>query len=78
MTDPVMTDPVMANPVMTHPVMTHPVMPAKAGIQDLLCRDEDESWIPAFAGMTGGNGSASIYRDVSIAGRVVDARPRRL
>jgi len=29
-------------------------MPAKAGIDDFLCCDEDKSWIPAFAGMTGG------------------------
>ena len=28
-------------------------MPAHAGIHDLLCCDEDKSWIPAFAGMTG-------------------------
>jgi hypothetical protein len=30
-----------------------PVMPAHAGIHDLLCCNEDKSWIPAFAGMTG-------------------------
>jgi hypothetical protein len=29
-----------------------PVMPAKAGIHDFLCCDEDKSWLPAFAGMT--------------------------
>jgi hypothetical protein len=29
-------------------------MPAKAGIRDFLCCNEDKSWIPAFAGMTRG------------------------
>jgi peptide/nickel transport system substrate-binding protein len=33
-----------------------PVMPAQAGIHDFLCCDEDKSWIPACAGMTGGSG----------------------
>jgi hypothetical protein len=36
-------------------------MPAKAGIHDVLCCNE-ESWIPAFAGMTGGTVGGSILR----------------
>jgi hypothetical protein len=33
-----------------------PVMPAQAGIHDFLFCDEGKSWMPAFAGMTGGGG----------------------
>ena len=33
-----------------------PVMPAQAGIHDFRCCNKDKSWIPAFAGMTGGSG----------------------
>jgi hypothetical protein len=29
-------------------------MPAQAGIHDFLCCNEGKSWVPAFAGMTGG------------------------
>ncbi len=32
----------------------YPVMPAHAGIHDLLSLQQRESWIPACAGMTGG------------------------
>jgi hypothetical protein len=38
-----------------------PVMPAKAGIQERVTdRRAGDSWIPAFAGMTGEESSASI------------------
>jgi hypothetical protein len=29
-------------------------MPAKAGIHDFLCCDENKSWMPTTVGMTGG------------------------
>ena len=41
-------------------------MLAQAGIHDFLCCDEDKSWIPACAGMTGVAARTSMFRAVSI------------
>jgi hypothetical protein len=51
-------------------------MPAHAGIHDFLCRNEDKSWMPACAGMTG----ARIVRYPKRLSRVglIAASPRQV
>jgi hypothetical protein len=58
-----------------------PVIPAKAGIHNFLCCNEDKSWIPAFAGMTGGTAGGPMFTAAGISrplgGRIWDPLNQR-